>query len=341
MEYKNIGNYPLSQDDIEQLNRIRNGYDPHYVRNRAHSILLLFKDHRTFEDVADVFKTHVNTIRNWAERWIDGGVDRLYDLEGRGAKPIFSEAEERIILECLEKEPRSLRQLAAAVAQRTGKTAGLETYRRILKKHGKSWKRMRKIVKNKPTEEEYEQGEKDIEELEQLAQDGEFDLVYFDASGFTLQPYVPYAWQDSGREGTLGIPTSHSARINLFGFLNPTTPQLVTFEHIGSVTSDVIIDIMDTYCDSLVNPAVLLLDNAPIQTSKAVLAKREEWEKRGLTLYFIPRYSPELNLIEILWRKIKYEWMPSLAYGSMKALKTALRYILDSFGSRYTIRFSQ
>jgi hypothetical protein len=39
---------------------------------------------------------------------------------------------------------------------------------------------------------------------------------------------------------------------------------------------------MDTYCDSLVNPAVLLLDNAPIQTSKAVLAKREEWEKRGL-----------------------------------------------------------
>ena len=78
----------------------------------------------------------------------------------------------------------------------------------------------------------------------------------------------------------------------------------------------------------------------PVQTSKAVIEKCEEWEKRGLTLYFIPRYSPELNLIEILWRKIKYEWMPSLAYASMKALKMALRNILDSFGSRYTIRFS-
>jgi transposase len=231
MEYKNIVNYPLSQDDIEQLNRIRNGYDPHYVRNRAHSILLLFKDRRTFEDVADVFKTHVNTIRNWAERWIDGGIDGLYDLEGRGAKPIFSEAEERIILECLEKEPRSLRQLAATVAQRTGKTAGLETYRRILKKHGKSWKRMRKIVKNKPTEEEYEQGEKDIEELEQLAQDGEFDLVYFDASGFTLQPYVPYAWQDPDEKGP-GYPyvafrTDQPLRV--FESDNATTRHLRTY----------------------------------------------------------------------------------------------------------------
>ena len=323
MEYKNIVNYPLAQDDIDQLTQIMNGYDPHYVRNRAHTILLLFRDHRTFDDVADFFKTHVNTIRNWAERWIDDGVDGLYNLEGRGAKPIFSEADERIILECLEKEPRSLRQLAATVEQRTGKKAGFETYRRILKKHGKSWKRQRKIVKGKPTEEEYEQGKKDIEELKQIAQDGEFDLIYFDASGFTLQPYVPYAWQDLGREGTLGIPTSHSARINLFGFLNPTAPELVTFEHVGSVTSDVVIDIMDMYCDSLVNPAVVLLDNAPVQTSKAVLEKCAEWEKRGLTLYFIPRYSPELNLIEILWRKIKYEWMPSLAYASMKALKTA------------------
>ncbi len=340
MEHKNIVNYPLSQDDIEQLNRIRDGYDPPYVRNRAHSILLLFKDGRTFEDVADFFTTHVNTIRNWAERWIDGGIDGLYNSEGRGAKPIFSAAEEKTILECLEKEPRSLRQLVAAVEQRTGKKAGVETYRRILKKHGKSWKRQRKIVKDKPTEEEYERGKEDIEELQQLAQDGEFDLIYFDASGFTLQPYVPYAWQDIGREGTLGIPAAHSARINVFGFLNPTASQLVTFEHVGSVTSDVIIDTMDMYCDSLANPAVVLLDNAPVQTSKAVLAKREEWEMRGLTLYFIPRYSPELNLIEILWRKIKYEWMPTLAYASMKTLEMALGNIFDSFGSKYTIRFS-
>ena len=97
---------------------------------------------------------------------------------------------------------------------------------------------------------------------------------------------------------------------------------------------------MNTFCDSLVKPAVVVLDNAPIQTSKEVMAQFRQWERRGLTLYFLPTYSPELNLIEILWRKIKYEWMPSSAYASFHALKAALDTILSLFGSQYKIQFS-
>ena len=29
---------------------------------------------------------------------------------------------------------------------------------------------------------------------------GEIELRYFDESGFTLTPYVPYGWQDKGGE---------------------------------------------------------------------------------------------------------------------------------------------
>jgi transposase len=340
MEYQNIVNYPLSQDANDQLLHVMKSDTRSHVRNRAHTIILLFEDHRTFEDVADIFKVHVNTIRNWAERWVGEGIEGLYDLEGRGAKPIFSDADEKLIIKCLDTEPRSLKQVAAKVEQQTGKTASSATYRRIIKKHGKSWKRQRKILKGAPTKEEYEQGKADIEELKQLAQDGEFDLVHFDVSGFTLQPCVPYAWQDIGREGTLGIPSSYSKRINVLGVLNTTKNKLTAFEHVGSVTSAVIIDVIDTYCDSLIGPTVMMLDNASVHTSKAIAEKCEEWEKKGLTLYFIPRYSPQLNLIEILWHKIKYEWLPSCAYLDMDALKAAIRKILYSFGSEYTIQFA-
>jgi transposase len=340
MEYKEIAKHPLSQGDVDKLNETIRGYNPYYVRNRAHMILLLFQDNRTYEDVANIFKTHVNTVRNWAERWVSRGIDGLYNLDGRGAKPIFSKDEEKIIIECLEQEPRSLRKIAAMVEERTGIKASIETLRRIAKKHGKSWKRQRKVVKGEVTEQEYEHGKADVEELKQLAKDGEIDLVYFDATGFSLQPYVPYAWQDIGREGTIGIPASSSTRINILGFMNPTTREFTDFEHIGSTTSAVIIDIMDEFCETLINPTVAIIDNAPIHTSKAVSEKFREWEKKGLTLYFIPRYSPELNLIEILWRKIKYEWMPSSAYAGMDALRTAIHNIIDSFGSEYTIKFS-
>ncbi len=340
MEYKEIAKHPLSQDDIGQLNKIIRGSDPYYVGNRAHMIILLFKDHRTYEDVSDIFKLHINTVRNLAERWVSLGIDGLYNFDGRGSKSIFSEEEEKIVIECFEKEPRSINKVIAMVEQLTGKKAGKETLYRIAKKHGKSWKRQRKIVKGEVTVQEYEHGKADIEELKQLAKDGEIDLVYFDATGFSLQPYIPYAWQDIGREGTIGIPSSSSARINILGFMNPTTQEFTDFEHIGSTTSAVIIDIMDEFCEIIVNPTVAIIDNAPIHTSKAVSEKFREWENKGLTLYFIPRYSPELNLIETLWRKIKYEWLPSSAYTSMDALRTALHDIFDSFGSEYTIKFS-
>lgn len=37
-------------------------------------------------------------------------------------------------------------------------------------------------------------------------------------------------------------------------------------------------------------------------------------ETRGLFIYYLPPYSPELNLIEILWSFIKYAWLPFNAY---------------------------
>ena len=341
MKYRQIEQHPLAQDQIDKLVHMTRKEECARVHNRAQAILLLFEDRERFDDVAKILRVHVNTVRNWAARWIDEGSDGLYDLEGRGAKPTFSEADEKIILECLEIERRSLRKLAEMVEERTGKKAHIETFRGILKKLGKIWKRQRKIPKGQPDPDEYEQAKEDVEELKRMACDGEFDLYYFDESGVSLDPCVPYAWQDSGRAGTLGIPASRSKRINILGFMDWTGKKLTSFEYEGSVNSDVIIDVMDEFCESLNNPAVVVVDNASIHKSKAVTARMEQWERQGLTFYFLSKYSPELNLIEILWRKIKYEWIPNSAYQSMDLLRSAISYILGSFGSNgYTIKFA-
>jgi hypothetical protein len=97
-----------------------------------------------------------------------------------------------------------------------------------------------------------------------MAGEGEFDLYYFDESGLSLDPCVPYAWQDIGRSGTSGIPASRSKRINLLGFMDSTGTELTAFEHEGSVNSDVIIDAMEEFWESLDNPVVVVMDNASI-----------------------------------------------------------------------------
>ncbi len=88
------------------------------------------------------------------------------------------------------------------------------------------------------------------------------------------------------------------------------------------------------------NRALWIIDNAPVHTSAAFLKKTEEWYSYGIGVHFLPPYSPELNLIEILWRKIKYEWLPFEAYSSYHHLKAEVLNVLDQLGEKYTITFS-
>ena len=57
-------------------------------------------------------------------------------------------------------------------------------------------------------------------------------------------------------------------------------------------------------------------------------------------IFYLPTYSPHLNKIETLWRKIKYEWLRPEAYRHFKTLKTAVWHIPDRVGLQYTIQFS-
>jgi len=65
-----------------------------------------------------------------------------------------------------------------------------------------------------------------------------------------------------------------------------------------------------------------------------------DWQQRDVWLHFLPPYSPELNLIEILWRKVKYEWLPLDAYQSYGHLKKWVLEVLDSVGEKFQITFA-
>ncbi|KAA6301164.1 MAG: hypothetical protein EZS26_002685 [Candidatus Ordinivivax streblomastigis] len=83
----------------------------------------------------------------------------------------------------------------------------------------------------------------------------------------------------------------------------------------------------------------MILDNSPIHKSKKFIDKLEEWKEKEVLIFFLPGYSPELNLIEILWRRIKYEWIPFEAYSCFENLKERLVEVLTKFGGKYDIIF--
>ena len=72
----------------------------------------------------------------------------------------------------------------------------------------------------------------------------------------------------------------------------------------------------------------------------AFLAEQDAWATCGVVLHYLPTYSPELDLIEILWRFVKYHWLPLSSYLSYENLKNSVLNLLSSFGSEYLITFT-
>jgi len=162
------------------------------------------------------------------------------------------------------------------------------------------------------------------------------DVFYCDESGFCLIPLIPYAWQEIGE--TLEIPSGGKNRLNVVGFLS-RKKQLHAWTFEASINSDVVIACLDAFCKMITKDTVVVIDNASFHTSQAVEEKIAEWKEKGLTLFFLPKYSPELNLIEILWRFMKYEWIEFDAYKGWKNLVEYVEDVIIHYGTKYVINF--
>ena len=171
-----------------------------------------------------------------------------------------------------------------------------------------------------------------------MEKQGHIDLYYGDESGFCLTSALPYAWQFPG-EQVATLPR-HSQRFNVLGFYNATTNDLHATAREGSIDAAYVIDTLDAWAATRIRPTVLVLDNARIHHSAAFQARLQHWEDQDIPIFCLPTYSPHLNKIETLWRKIKYEWLRPEAYADFKTLKTAVWHILDRVGLQYTIQFS-
>ena len=178
---------------------------------------------------------------------------------------------------------------------------------------------------------------RELEALQQREDKGKIDLYYFDESGFTLDPYILYAWQEPGT--VIEIPARKCGRMNVLGFMN-RRKDLHPFIFEQSIDTSVVIACFEEFSKTLKKKTVVVMDNASVHTSEEFEECLPKWKKQGLIIKYLTPYSPELNLIEILWRNIKYAWLPFSAYQCINALRDALEHILKNFGSKYQITFA-
>ena len=176
-----------------------------------------------------------------------------------------------------------------------------------------------------------------LAELEHLSEQGHIDLFYGDESGVSLQPCVPYAWQFADEQ--VFAPAGKGGSVNCFALLSrdnrclaQTTPD--------TITGGFVAEQLDRLSLGLHKPTVVVLDNAPVHRGKEVGQWQQVWQGRGLFVFFLPPYSPQLNIAEILWRRLKYEWLGPEDYADKERLHYQAWQALKAVGQSLTIHFA-
>lgn len=175
-------------------------------------------------------------------------------------------------------------------------------------------------------------------ELESLCEMGIIDIFYGDESHICTEGYVPYGWQFPDEDVAILVEKGH--KINCWAMISrdnrchwATTQQ--------SIDTNFILEKLDTLSFQIKKITFVVLDCAKIHTAKIIQNNLPIWQQRGLYIFYLPPYSPQLNLAETLWRKIKKEWINPEDYLHQDNLFYATNRILANVGKSLNIKFKK
>jgi hypothetical protein len=185
---------------------------------------------------------------------------------------------------------------------------------------------------------EREARETALKSLWQLFQTNWIDLYFADESTFSMIPSLPYAWQETGKK--IEIFPQRDKKVNLFGIFRPDNVA-ITYQSEENIDAKFLVQSIDDFCQYVEKPTVLVIDNAPTHRSRLFFEQFEKWEEKGLYIFFLPKYSPHLNIAETYWRKAKYEWLRPSDYASFVKYKRKIKEIFNHIGIDYKIVFKE
>jgi transposase len=164
--------------------------------------------------------------------------------------------------------------------------------------------------------------------LKAQAEAGDIVLLFGDESEALTHPYLAHAWAKKGADVRIPAP-GQAAKVAMLGVLDWAARTLVVQTSRTKRSTDFIALLEDL--DRRYGPqpgrdgkpVVLVLDHGPIHTSKAsraALAARAHW----LTIEWLPKYTPELNDIEAVWRDLKRHHLAHQTFTNADHLDQAI-----------------
>ena len=323
----------LSEAEIQKLNYERFHYPSPIVQKRMHVMYMKSKGY-SHNEISDVMDVHPNSVTNFIKLYNQSGLEGLQTLNYTGRESELEKFEDTIEAEFEKHPPLSSKQAADTIYKMTGISRCPTQIREFMKRIGMSFLKLGHIpAKANP------KGQKKflntvLEPLIALAEKGKCHLLFMDAAHFVYAPFLCSLWcffrkfipAPSGRQ-----------RVNVLGAINAITKEINYMVNTTYINADTIVAFLEKinqyYWDKM--PLYIVLDNARYQHCEYVKRIANQLE---IELVFLPSYSPNLNIIERLWKLTKQKVLYAKYYDSFREFKNAILGFLQSTNKNKNIK---
>ena len=318
----------LSVDDQAVLRDLHQNHIHPVIRQRAHVILLRSENIQN-SHVSIIAGVGETTIIDYVHQYIENGVWWITTLNFR--KPVSQlQSFDEEIKTYFEKNPVStIAQACQEVSKLTGVTVKNTQMRAYLKKLDIKWRKVGGIPAKVDIAAQQKFHDEQLQPRLEEAKAGKRTVYFMDAAHFVMGAFLGFLWcvtrvfvrTPSGRQ-----------RFNVLGALNAITKKLEMVTNDSYITSIQVCELLKKLAENATLPITIVLDNARYQKCALVM---ELAQKLGIELLWLPSYSPNLNLIERLWKLTKKECLNSKYYNNFALFSGAISTFLTTMCSTH------
>lgn len=319
----------LSDTEIQTLNKERFHYPCPIVQKRIEAVY--FKCFgMSNKMIAKLTGLSRETVGDWINAYQAGGFNALCRFNYGTNKSELENHAESILDSFRQRPPMTANEAKARIEELTGISRSPTQVRNFMKRHGLRYLQTGHVPAKANTEAQQKWVKEELNPAIETAQNGECHLLFMDAAHFVLQPFICALWCVT----RLFIKASSGRnRINVLGVVNAITKEVITLNNTTYINAETIIVFLRKLREHYVNlPIKIVLDNARYQHCKLVEAAAKEL---NITLLFLPSYSPNLNIIERLWKFTKKRILYAKYYETPQKFHAAITGFFQTVNKKY------
>jgi len=317
---------PLTEKNFIELKRLHRTTKNKKQADRI-KIILLFNKGYTKKEIASNILIKENTVSYWINKFkssltIDDWFKNNYKaywgkLTSIQLAQVQNYIRENIIID--------LKQVITYVKEQFGVDYSISGMNHLIHSLGFSFKQLSLY----PTKADIEKQQKfviEYQEINNTLEDND-EIVFLDGVHPQHNTKAVKAWIEKGVIKYIRTNTGRN-RINLNGAYNPNNQDVIIREDYtinAQSTIELFKQIETQY--PLANTIYAFSDNAKYYKCKLI---REYLKISRIELIFLPPYSPNLNLIERLWKLMRKKVINTTYYHDFQSFKTAIRNFFEN-----------